>query len=241
VIEICSSFQISSGDIKPLATLLQEANEGLSDLNLSYEMLLEEYRKEKTQAEKLALELQTANDNLSKANLKLKEAADHDYLTGLYNRRFLLDFVDQEVHRVERYGENFSIMIFDVDFFKKVNDSYGHQNGDLVLKAISAKATELIRSTDLLARYGGEEFVMVMPQTELQGAAVIAERLRKAIEGMDLPIDGQMLKTTVSIGVAAWRPDSKKKTIARLFDQADQALYDAKNSGRNRVVASNQG
>jgi len=240
VIEICSSFQIPSGDIKPLAILLQEANEGLSNLNLSYESLLEEYKKEKMQAEALALELRAANEKLNKANLKLKEAADHDYLTGLYNRRFLLDFLDKEVHRAVRYGESFSLMIFDVDFFKRVNDSYGHQNGDLVLKAVSAKATEIKRNTDLLARYGGEEFVMVMPQTDERGATVIAERLRKTIEGLDIPIEGHVLKMTVSIGVAAFGPQNKKMSMAKLFDLADEALYEAKNSGRNRVAVSSR-
>ncbi|NVN91744.1 MAG: GGDEF domain-containing protein [Desulfuromonadales bacterium] len=129
-------------------------------------------------------------------------------------------------------------MIFDVDFFKNVNDTYGHQNGDLVLKAISGKATEIKRNTDLLARYGGEEFVMVMPQTELMGALVIAERLRQAIEEMDSPLDGHILKMTVSIGVAAWGPHSMDMTIDKLFKLADQALYTAKNSGRNRVASA---
>ena len=235
VIEICSSFQMPSENIKPLATLLQEANVGLSDLNLSYERLLEEYKKEKMQAEMLALELKAANDKLNIANQKLKEAAEHDYLTGLYNRRFLLDFLDKEVQRVERYGENLSIMIFDIDYFKNVNDTYGHQKGDLVLKMVSDKAVEIKRNTDQLARYGGEEFVMVMPQTEKQGAAVIAERLRRAIEEMEGPIDCHILKMTISIGVATCGPHSKKVTMTKLFDLADQALYDAKNAGRNRV------
>ena len=160
-----------SEGIKPLATLLQEANEGLSALNFSYEKLLEEYKKEKMQAEMLTLELKAANYKLNKANQKLKEAADHDFLTGLYNRRFLFDFLEKELHRVERYGENISIMIFDVDYFKEVNDTYGHQKGDLVLRAVCDKATEIKRSTDMLARYGGEEFVMVMPRTNIEGGS----------------------------------------------------------------------
>jgi len=238
VIEICSKFEMPSGDIKPLATLLQEANEGLSALNLSYEKLLEEYKKEKMQAEMLTLELKATNDKLNKANQKLREAADHDFLTGLYNRRFLVDFIEKELHRVERYGENLSIMIFDIDYFKVVNDTYGHQNGDLVLKAVCVRATEIKRTTDLLARYGGEEFVMVMPRTNLDGATAIAERLRKAIEGMDSPIDGHMLKMTISIGVSTCGPYSKNMTFSRLFELADQALYNAKESGRNRVVTA---
>lgn len=105
IIEICTRFEIPSGDIKPLSKMLQEANEGLSDLNLSYEKLLAEYKKEKMQAEKLAQEL--------------KETSVRDYLTGLYNRRYLFDFLDKEVNRAQRYGVCFSIMIFDIDFFKE--------------------------------------------------------------------------------------------------------------------------
>jgi two-component system, cell cycle response regulator len=240
VIEVCSSFEMPSRDIKPLATLLQEANEGLSALNFSYERLLEEYKKEKMQAETLTLELKATNDKLNKANQKLKEAADHDFLTGLYNRKFLFDFLEKELHRAERYGENLSIMIFDIDYFKAVNDTYGHQNGDLVLKAMCDKAAEIKRTTDLLARYGGEEFVMVMPRTNLEGATVIAERLRKAIEGMDSPVDGHILKMTISIGVSACGPHVKSMTIDEFFELADQALYDAKKSGRNRVVTADR-
>jgi diguanylate cyclase (GGDEF)-like protein len=227
IIEICARFEIPSGDIKPLPQLLQEANEGLSELNLSYEKLLAEYRKEKMQAEKLAQEL--------------KEASVRDYLTGLYNRRYLFDFLDKEVNRAIRYGVYFSIMIFDIDFFKRINDTYGHQSGDLVLKAVSGKATAMIRNTDLLARYGGEEFVVVMPQTEARGAATIAERLRAAIEGMDIAVDGQTVKITISIGVATYVPHSGRLSVEEFLDMADKALYDAKNSGRNRVVIAAAG
>ena len=222
IIEICTRFDIPSGDIKPFSQMLQEANAGLSELNLSYEKLLAEYKKEKMQAEKLAQEL--------------REASVRDYLTGLYNRRYLFDFLDKEVRRAQRYGVSFSIMIFDIDFFKRINDTHGHQSGDLVLKAISEKATVMIRSADLLARYGGEEFVVVMPQTGAQGAATIAERLREAIEGMDIPVDGQIVKITVSVGVATYAPQSGKLSIEEFIDKADKALYDAKESGRNRVV-----
>jgi diguanylate cyclase (GGDEF)-like protein len=241
IIEICTSYEIPSGNIKPLSKLLQEANEGLSDLNLSYEKLLAEYKKEKMQAEKLAQELKATNDELNKANQKLEETSVRDYLTGLYNRRYLFDFLDKELNRAQRYGVRFSIMIFDIDFFKKINDTYGHQSGDLVLKAISEKATAMIRNTDLLARYGGEEFVVVMPQTETHGAGTIAERLRKAIEGMDIPVDGQTVKITVSVGVATYVSQSEKLTIEEFIDKADKALYEAKTSGRNKVVIAEWG
>jgi len=240
IIEICTCYQIPAAEIKPLSTMLQEANESLCDMNLSYEKLLEEYRKEKLQAEKLAQELRISNDQLNLANQKLTDRAERDYLTGLYNRRYLFEFLDGELNRVKRYGACFSVMIFDIDFFKKVNDSYGHLAGDLVLKEISRVATEMKRNTDLLARYGGEEFVMVMPQTDLAGAAVIAERLRQAVEGLEVVCDGQPIRKTISAGLASFCGRSKDMTIVELIDQADQALYSAKNSGRNRVVSAEQ-
>lgn len=226
VVELCSQFQIPSEEIKPLAILLHEANEGLCALNLSYERLLKEYVREKMQAEKLALEL--------------KEAANRDYLTGLYNRRYLVDFLEQEIHRVERYEECFSLLMFDIDFFKQVNDTYGHQKGDLVLQAVSDKVTGIKRITDLLARYGGEEFVMVMPRTGLREAALFAERLRKTIEEMVCLIDGHIIRITISAGVAACGPKWKDMTISGVLDRADRALYEAKKYGRNRVVSTSE-
>jgi diguanylate cyclase (GGDEF)-like protein len=236
IIEICTSFEIPSGNIKPMAHLLQEANEGLSELNLSYEKLLAEYMKERKQTEKMVQVLKETNDKLSKANQQLQEISIHDYLTGLYNRRYLFDFLDKELNRAQRYKVCFSVMIFDIDFFKKINDTYGHQSGDLVLKAISDKATEMTRRTDLVARFGGEEFVMVMPHTGAKGAMTIAERLREAIEGMDIAVDGQTVKITISAGVATYQPHPEKMTIDEFIEKADKALYDAKSSGRNRVL-----
>jgi len=237
IIEICSMFDIPAGDIKSLSGLLQEANEELSGMNLSYEKLLAEYKKEKTQAEKLARELQKTNGRLNEANDKLKETSVRDYLTGLYNRRFLFDFLDKEVSRTQRYGGHFSILMLDIDYFKKINDTYGHHSGDLVLKSMSKKTLEIKRSADLVARYGGEEFVIVLPQTDLRGAMTFAERLRKAIETMEIPADDRTLNITVSIGITAYVAESKL-TATELIDVADKALYDAKNSGRNRVVAA---
>lgn len=238
MVEICSQFQIHSNDLKPLTVLLQEANEGLSNLNLSYEKLLEEYRKEKLQAETLARELARTNEKLNEANRKLKELADHDSLTGLPNRRFLFEFLAQELGRAQRYGGALSVMIFDIDLFKRVNDSHGHQVGDLVLKEVAATAMKVRRNTDLVARFGGEEFVMVMPETEAKGAAALAERLRRVVEELEIPLEGQTIGVTVSIGIATSGPEGGELTVDRLFSLADQALYEAKNRGRNRVVAA---
>lgn len=238
MVEICSQFQIPSGGIKPLALLLQEANEGLSSLNLSYEKLLEEYRKEKLQAETLARELATANEKLNEANRKLKELADHDPLTGLHNRRVLFEVLAREIGRAQRYGGALSVMMFDIDHFKRVNDTHGHQAGDLVLKAVAAAAMRVRRETDLVGRYGGEEFVMVMPETETGGAVTHAERLRRAVEELEIPLEGGAIRVTVSIGIATSGPEGGEPTGARLLSLADQALYGAKSGGRNRTVAA---
>lgn len=238
MVEICSQFQIHSGDIKPLAALLLEANEGLSDLNLSYEKLLEEYRNEKLQAETLARELARANEKLNEANRKLRELAEQDSLTGLPNRRFLFEYLARELGRAQRYGGTLSVMIFDIDHFKRVNDTHGHQVGDQVLKAVAETAMEVKRNTDLIARYGGEEFVMVMPETEAEGAAALAERLRRVVEELVISLEGRMIGVTVSIGIATSGPEGGELTGDRLFGLADQALYEAKNGGRNRVAAA---
>jgi diguanylate cyclase (GGDEF)-like protein len=238
MVEICSQFQIHSDGIKPLAALLQEANEGLSNLNLSYEKLLEEYRKEKQQAEALARELARANEKLNEANHKLNELARHDPLTGLPNRRYLFEFLGQELGRARRYGEPLSVMILDIDHFKRVNDTHGHQIGDLVLEAMAETLMRHKRDADLIARYGGEEFVMVMPKTGAEGAAALAERLRRGAEELAIPLEEQAIGVTVSIGTATSGPEGGELAADRLIGIADQALYRAKNEGRNRVVSA---
>jgi diguanylate cyclase (GGDEF)-like protein len=234
--EMCSNLDIPSDNIKPLSILLQEANEGLSDLNLAYEKLLADYKMEKQQAEILAQELRVTNDKLMKANNELKALSIRDPLTGLYNRRYLFDFLEKELGRAERYGGCFSLMIFDIDFFKLINDTYGHQIGDFVLQALSGKASEIIRDADVFARYGGEEFVVVMPQTDRKGALELGERLRLAAESMEIPAHDELLKITVSIGVTTCESGNDRITVAELIDRADKALYKAKQTGRNRVL-----
>jgi len=180
------------------------------------------------------LELKAANDKLNKANKKLQEAADHDFLTGLYNRRFLFNFLEKELHRVERYGENLSIMMFDVDYFKAINDTYGHNNGDLVLKAMCAKATEVKRSTDLLARYGGEEFLLLMQCHTPEEAVAPMERIVHAVRNAPVPIPhGEPLAMTVTMGLARAGDD---EAMGSVIERADRALYRGKTAGRDCYV-----
>lgn len=162
-----------------------------------------------------------------------KEFAEKDVMTGLYNHRYYQDTMDREMKRSDRYGDPLSILLTDIDKFKVFNDTYGHQIGDLVLTKTAHLMAELARDSDIPCRYGGEEFVLILPSTSKQGAAMVAERLRKSIEGTSYETEKGTLKVTMSIGVATFPEDSRKKD--ELVRLCDEALYRAKEGGRNRV------
>ena len=164
---------------------------------------------------------------------KLVELNTKDGLTGVYNRRFFQTRLNEEYQRYKRSGNALSLIMFDIDFFKKVNDSYGHPGGDAVLQAIASKIASTMRTTDFLARYGGEEFCCLLPGTDLAGAYILAERLRKLIENMVTPCQENNIKVTISLGVSQMTAEDSVETFLK---RADEALYQAKNTGRNRVV-----
>ena len=161
---------------------------------------------------------------------ELRRLSTTDGLTGLFNRRHMDSVLDVEFSRASRTGAPLAVMMFDIDHFKKFNDTHGHEQGDRVLKAVARGFAETLRKHDMAFRYGGEEFIAILPETPLEGAAALAERLRKEIEGGE--VDG--LRVTISIGVAAY-PEIPAATGEALVDAADQALYVSKEGGRNRV------
>jgi len=161
-----------------------------------------------------------------------------DGLTGLYNRRQLEISLEQEFNRTKRHPADFSLAILDIDFFKKVNDTYGHQYGDYVLKTVADLMKQAFRKTDLLYRYGGEELVMIMPETNIEGAVIPVQRLRNMIEQYDFEYNGVKTKVTVSVGVTMNYP--QLLTTADILKSADEALYRAKEGGRNRVIIHEQ-
>lgn len=162
----------------------------------------------------------------------LKTLAETDVLTGLLNRRRLFEIADLELKRSHRYNHNLSILILDIDYFKKVNDTYGHQIGDLVLKDVSTSLQDITREIDIVARYGGEEFIILMPETDRHSGFELAERVRQTIEQLIITKDDLILSVTVSIGVTECiGTDSFDKALAR----ADSGLYEAKEEGRNRT------
>lgn len=163
----------------------------------------------------------------------LIEHAHIDPLTGLANRRSLMDRLLLEWTRMERYGQSFSFIMADIDHFKKVNDTYGHIVGDKVLQEVAKTITSQCRSIDLSARYGGEEFAIIVPDENEEKTLVLAERCRMEIEKVRLPVKRMCVHTTVSFGIAEALGLS---SLESLIEHADEALYEAKQGGRNRVV-----
>ena len=159
---------------------------------------------------------------------EIQDASGRDALTGLFNYSSFKDRIQREISRAKRYGKFFSLIIFDIDWFKKYNDTYGHKEGDTVLERIAESMRAHVRKSDFVCRYGGEEFVVILVETTKNGAAEVANRIRQAVEALELkgPV-------TISGGISAFPIDAKQER--ELFDFADKALYRAKAQGKNRV------
>jgi len=178
--------------------------------------------------------LAVAIKNLS-LRAKLQEMADTDGLTGIYNHRYLQEMLAGEIRRTRRYNRPLSMILFDIDHFKKFNDTYGHPVGDAVLKGIADKAGSLLRGVDILARYGGEEFAVVLPETDKSSALGVAERIRRSISSHTFEFqDVEPLHVTVSLGVGSIPPAETQEDLIRM---ADEALYRAKENGRDCVAS----
>jgi diguanylate cyclase (GGDEF)-like protein len=159
-----------------------------------------------------------------------------DALTETHNKRYLLEFLDRELSRSARYGRPLAVIMFDLDRFKTINDDLGHLGGDFTLREVAASVKTCVRKEELFARYGGEEFIIVLPETQLPGATVVAERIRSLIEQHSFQYEGKTYAVTVSLGVAATNGD-RPLTPFELIGEADEKLFQAKREGRNRVVA----
>lgn len=170
---------------------------------------------------------------------RLQKLACTDTLTGLLNRRVFMERIEQEMSRAQRDKAPLSLILADIDHFKRVNDIYGHQAGDIVLQKFADQLGDSARSYDFLGRYGGEEFIICLPRTDGSQAVSVAERMRCQIEGMEtlLPDGSRSIRITASFGTASFSIDSEKNVEA-LIKAADNALYSAKNKGRNCVCSS---
>ena len=223
------SFGITLHSVRSVAEILQEANLRLSLLNLSYEEMNRELIKSKMALEKLT-------EELAQKNRLLENLANLDGLTEIYNHRYFQNFLDAEINRAIRTERTLSLLLADIDHFKKFNDTHGHQTGDFLLREFCRVTKAIIREYDLIARYGGEEFVFVLPETGIEEALVVAEKIRKATEEHVFDDGRETYRITISIGVASARPTGTGFTKNDFIALADEGLYEAKHAGRNRVA-----
>ncbi len=212
--------------------LLQTVRDGVRQ----YHLIMESRRQQEIINQQNA-ELRSLLSRLTDQNMELERLASTDALTGLTNRRRFLEFFEKERNRTQRYGGDLSLIMFDIDHFKRVNDTWGHSAGDAVLCEIARETDLVLRVTDTAARYGGEEFVILLPETELTGALLIADRLRQLVSDTVIAQEqGILISITVSIGVAMIGPE---ESCDGFLNRTDQAMYLAKTNGRNRVEISN--
>lgn len=176
-------------------------------------------------------------ERLRDENTALKQLVATDALTGLYNRRHMFMCLEQEYERSQRSHLPTTIALIDLDFFKKINDTYGHRAGDAVLTKVSNIIKNTIRQLDMACRYGGEEFCVIFPSTYLLTAQIVAERIRKAIESCEIIFNGISIHVTASIGIDMYNLRSSA-TMNEIIENADKQLYKAKEMGRNRICAN---
>ena len=205
---------------------------------------MQEYRVEEDSRESVLThqleDMQNKLDEMEKSAVAAQHAIEeqrkkamHDALTGLPNREAYQQRLEQEVHRLQRYGNKLSLMVCDIDLFKRINDNYGHLAGDKVLKIIAKSLQVNLRDSDFIARFGGEEFVCLMPETSKEDAKMVAEKLRKKIEGSPFNFKKEPVQITISFGISEF---AEGDSADEVFERADKALYKAKENGRNQVV-----
>lgn len=215
--------------IKPL----EELDTVLRTINRAYDAV-------QLQQENKALlqSLQQQNSELQRVNQILRDLAERDSLTGLYNHRYFQEHIAREIARAHRHDRPFSLLFLDLDHFKRYNDTHGHPQGDELLRELAGILRERLRQSDMAARYGGEEFVLVLPETPREGALIVAEGICRRVA--DAPFKGRERQpdgaVTISIGIATYPLDGN--CAADLIERADHALYEAKQAGRNCVRAA---
>ena len=223
--DVSSLFDIDLGTPDQINAVLDEAQETLLMVSLGTSRQVATARQ--------------ALDTLEAKTRALEEESQRDALTGLHNRARFDSFLAGEIQALARSGRPLSLIMVDVDHFKKVNDTYGHPAGDKVLVGVASALKTRLRPRDLVARYGGEEFVLVLPETDSEGAMVVADRVRRMIEAAVHPIGPgtQTLRVTISLGCSTVGGKANFVSGAELLESADKALYAAKRAGRNRSVA----
>ena len=221
---------------------LEEIN-NVQKLQTEYKNLLDNYKKLFKQSkrlirmsDKMEAELAITKAELEKYSKKLKMQATTDTLTGLANRRKITELLKEEIKKLEEdNNNNFNIIMLDIDFFKKVNDNYGHPMGDEVIKKVSNHMQDKVGSEGVVGRFGGEEFLTILYNNNIQEAALLANQIRIDIESKKIEFEGKQISVTVSMGIAC---SSETVVYQELLNKADERLYVAKENGRNQVITS---
>jgi two-component system, cell cycle response regulator len=231
LMEVAAYFDIAIGSGQTYEEILSIVNEEVVNITISNEAIKHHLTQAFDRERAMATKLEEANKNL-------QILASKDSLTGLYNRQFLNELLAKEWARSQRYDYPLSLIMADIDDFKKINDCYGHQAGDMALIKIAKVLFESLREDDCLARYGGEEFLFVLPQSDLRAACIAAERFRRVVSELNISLDkNQKLTLSISCGVATVYPQRKDENIDSLIQKADKALYEAKRLGKDRVIS----
>ena len=226
--DIIELFEIKSEHMVPYSVLLEQANAELTRINLSKEQMVLELNVARTKSERMTRQLQ-------ESNARLRELVYRDGLTGLYNHRYFHETLEKELSRARRYHSSLSLIIFDIDHFKKTNDRYGHPVGDIILMNIAKAVCSAVRPCDIVARYGGDEFAIILPETGAEGARVFASRLRRCVEGIATNHLDQVIFVTMSAGLTTTTPETNEVSKDELILATDQALMLSKSSGRNQI------
>ncbi|WP_407443162.1 diguanylate cyclase [Fibrobacter sp.] len=232
--------QITDGNLDVKDIVVGKRKDEIGQLsrsfNLMHNTIKRQIRELNAHREMLEQEVSERTKELEDANKKLDLISRTDELTKLPNRRDMNETIENEVGRSTRTRKPFCFIFIDIDHFKNVNDTYGHAAGDEILKAVAEMVRSLLRKYDVLARYGGEEFLTLLPETDLEGALIVAERFREQVEAMTIEYGEHKIKVTITLGVAQY---DYGLGADRSIQLADKALYEGKESGRNKVVAWN--
>jgi diguanylate cyclase (GGDEF)-like protein len=244
---------VASGDFSQRIEFMGDFSESFNAMVVQLDQTLKELVKKKSELSRLNEELleeiiirKQTEAALRLSQEELKRLAITDSLTGLYNRRHFNKLAEDEIRRSIRYLRPLSVMLFDIDFFKRVNDTFGHSSGDRVLSMIGRTTQEMLRATEISARYGGEEFIVLFPETSSFEAAAVAERLRMKIEETAFLPGENVIAITASFGISDFpgkphQTKSHESLLSELVSNADRAMYCSKKAGRNRITVFRSG